>query len=245
MKQHTAKWVVGLVIVFIGINLILKTAGIEFSLFFTGWWTIPIILIAIISMSGTGVGPWNFGLLVLGSWLLANQRGWIPDWFNSAYVVGAAIIGFGLLFIFNPRQQVQQQDHDQPHKASHQHTGAYRDHSGGSRKRDESENPSYTAIFAGQEIRNEADRLDGCTMFALFGGLTVDFTDAIIDHDIVIDASAVFGGIDIRFPANVRVVTRATPLFGGVDNKTVSPANSLAPTVTVRCLAAFGGVDIT
>jgi predicted membrane protein len=82
-------------------------------------------------------------------------------------------------------------------------------------------------------------------LFALFGGLTVDFRDARIDHDIMIDASAVFGGIDLMFPPDVRVVTRATPLFGGVDNKTRAPHAANAPTVTVRCLAAFGGVDIT
>jgi len=30
-----------------------------------------------------------------------------------------------------------------------------------------------------------------------------------------------------------------------VDNKTRAPHAANAPTVTVRCLAAFGGVDIT
>lgn len=238
MKHHTVKWTVGLVIVLIGLGMILRTAGIDFSPFFTGWWTIPIIIVAIVSMSGSGVGPWNFGLLVLGTWLLANQRGWIPDWFNSAYVVGAAIIGFGLLFIFNPRQQSADKEPERERPQQRSFTN-------GPRKRDADSNPSYTAVFSGQEIRNVAENLDGCTMFALFGGLTVDFSDAVIDHDILIDASAVFGGIDIRFPSGVRVVTRATPLFGGVDNKTPTPASSRAPTVTVRCLAAFGGVDIS
>ncbi|MDD3823743.1 MAG: LiaF-related protein [Sphaerochaetaceae bacterium] len=250
MRHNTAKLVVGLIIVFVGLNLILKAAGIEFSLFFTGWWAVPIILVAIISISGTGVGPWNFGLLVLGAWLLAEQRNWIPDWFDTKYVVGAAIIGFGLLFIFNPRQQQRDPDtsehagrtYEQPHREPRQESAKRNE---GPRKTDDSDNPSYTAVFAGQEIRNASGNLDGCTMFALFGGLTVDLRDACIDHDIVIDASAVFGGIDIHFPPNVHVVTRATPLFGGVDNKTKKPAVFGAPTVTVRCLAAFGGVDIS
>lgn len=241
MKHQSAKWAVGLVIVFMGLSLILRTAGIEFSPFFTGWWTIPIIVVAIVSMSGSGVSPWNFGLLVLGSWLLANQRGWIPDWFNSAYVVGATIIGFGLLFIFNPRQQTT----DREQEVRSRPRAEQRFSATETRKSDGSSNPSYTAIFAGQDIRNVTENLDGCTMFALFGGLSVDFSDAVIDHDILIDASAVFGGIDIRFPANVRVETRATPLFGGVDNRASKRAKTIAPTVTVRCLAAFGGVDIS
>ncbi|HCG62864.1 MAG: hypothetical protein A2Y31_12345 [Spirochaetes bacterium GWC2_52_13] len=255
MKQNTAKVLVGLIIVFVGINLILKAAGIEFSFFFTGWWTLPIIIVAIVSMTSGGVGPWNFGLLLLGFWLLANQQDWIPQWFNSTYVVGAAIIGFGLLFIFNPRHQEdsQEREHVDPDRSSYRSEGRRESHesrgqspysTNSSSKRDNTDYPSYTAVFSGQEIRNSADNLDGSTLFALFGGLTVDFRDARIDHDIIVDASAVFGGIDIRFPSNVRVVTRATPLFGGVENKAKDPLDRSVPTVTVRCLAAFGGVDI-
>jgi|GEM_PF-505957 len=255
MKQNTAKVLIGLIIVGVGINLILKAAGIEFSFFFNGWWTLPIIVVAIVSMTSGGVGPWNFGLLLLGFWLLANQQDWIPQWFNSTYVVGAAIIGFGLLFIFNPRHQEDSQEREhveqdgrsyrsEGRRESHENRGQDRYSTNSTSKRDDTVNPSYTAIFSGQEIRNSADNLDGSTLFALFGGLTVDFRDARIDHDIIVDASAVFGGIDIRFPSNVRVVTRATPLFGGVENKAKEPLDHSVPTVTVRCLAAFGGVDI-
>ncbi|OHD62981.1 MAG: hypothetical protein A2101_04395, partial [Spirochaetes bacterium GWF2_52_7] len=189
MKQNTAKVLVGLIIVFVGINLILKAAGIEFSFFFTGWWTLPIIIVAIVSMTSGGVGPWNFGLLLLGFWLLANQQDWIPQWFNSTYVVGAAIIGFGLLFIFNPRHQEdsQEREHVDPDRSSYRSEGRRESHesrgqspysTNSSSKRDNTDYPSYTAVFSGQEIRNSADNLDGSTLFALFGGLTVDFRDA-------------------------------------------------------------------
>lgn len=252
MKQNAAKYIIGLIIVVAGIGIILKAAGIEFSLFFEGWWTLPIIIIAVVSMSNGGIGPGNFALLLIGAWLLANQREWLPQWFNSAYIIGAAVIGFGLLFIFNPRKE-EETSGERPsrshephhHEAPRQSRQHEEQKSGISSQQDTGAHPSYTAIFSGQDIRNSADNLDGSTLFALFGGLTVDFRDARIDHDILIDASAVFGGIDLMFPPNVRVVTKATPLFGGVDNKTRPPRAVDAPTVTVRCLAAFGGVDIT
>src|SRR5690554_2689596 len=100
MRHTTAKWLVGIVIVIVGLNLILKTAGFGFNLFFNGWWTLPLILIGVTSMINSALTPWNFAMVVLGFWLLANQRGWIPSWLNSSYIIGAAIIGFGLLFIF-------------------------------------------------------------------------------------------------------------------------------------------------
>ena len=251
MKQNAAKYMIGLIIVVVGIGIILKAAGIEFSLFFEGWWTLPIIIVAVVSMGSGGIGPGNFALLLIGAWLLANQRDWLPQWFNSAYIIGAAVIGFGLLFIFNPRKDEDgPESPDRSHEAYQRETPRQaRDQSGykgsNSAHKDMDSHPSYTAIFSGQDIRNSTDNLDGSTLFALFGGLSVDFRDARIDHDILIDASAVFGGIDLMFPSNVRVVTKATPLFGGVDNKTRPPRSVDAPTVTVRCLAAFGGVDIT
>lgn len=247
MKQNSAKYLVGLIIVVVGIGIILRAAGIEVSLYFDGWWTLPLIIIAVVSMANGGIGPGNFALLLIGVWLLANQRDWIPQWFNSAYIVGAAIIGFGLLFIFNPKKETsgdgeRREDSREQRRSGSERPGPNRSKSSQS---DHDANPSYTAIFSGQDIRNAATNLDGSTLFALFGGLTVDFRDARIDHDIMIDASAVFGGIDLMFPPDVRVVTRATPLFGGVDNKTRALHAANAPTVTVRCLAAFGGVDIT
>ena len=254
MKQNTSKLVIGLVIILFGLSLILRTAGMEFTLFFTGWWAALMMVIAVISMASGDVGPGNFALLALGAYLFADQRDWIPQWFNSAYLIGAVVIGFGLLFIFGPKKE-----HERSQGESSRYRGysfnerkdstTYRSGNSGSTSRsrgrqDGEPNPSYTAVFSGQDIRNSASDLDGCTLFALFGGLDVDFRDAVITHDIVIDATAVFGGIDLRLPQDVRVVTKATPLFGGVDTKRYNPESSTLPTVTVRCLVAFGGIDI-
>jgi len=237
MKQNTAKLLIGLIIILVGLNLILHAANVKFSLFFKGWWTLPIILIAISSVLKDGVKLGNFGLLLVGLWLLGNQRGWVPKGVPNTFIAGGVIIIFGLLFIFFPRKS-DTTNTENPH-ARRQHAFST------SAKQDAAFNPSYTAIFSGQEIHNTTDDLDGCTLLALFGGLSADFRDAQIKGDIMVDASAIFGGIDLRFPPTVRVVTKATPLFGGVDNKAREPLDSDAPTVTVRCLAVFGGVDIT
>jgi len=258
MKQDTSKLVIGLVIILFGLSLILRTAGVEFTLFFTGWWAVLMIVIAIISMVSGDVGPGNFALLSLGAYLFADQRNWIPQWFNSAYLIGAVVIGFGLLFIFGPKkeQETSRSDSYQSRSHSHNHrenSGAHRDphvrertsrDRSTKRRADGDPNPSYTAVFSGQDIRNTASDLDGCTLFALFGGLDVDFRDAVITRDIVIDATAFFGGIDLKLPQDVRVITRATPLFGGVDTKRDTPESDDLPTVTVRCLVGFGGIDI-
>ncbi len=254
MKQNTTKLVIGLVIILFGLSLILRTAGIEFTLFFTGWWAVLMMIIAVISMVSGDIGPGNFALLALGVYLFADQRNWIPQWFNSAYLIGAVVIGFGLLFIFGPKKEQESSRGDSSRYRGYsfndrKESDAYQSGSSSSTRsskgrQDGESNPSYTAVFSGQDIRNSASNLDGCTLFALFGGLDVDFRDAVITHDIVIDATAFFGGIDLKLPQDVQVVTKATPLFGGVDTKRYNPESSRLPTVTVRCLVAFGGIDI-
>jgi len=240
MRHTTAKWLVGIVIVIVGLNLILKTAGFGFNLFFNGWWTLPLIIIGVASMINSALTPWNFAMVVLGFWLLANQRSWIPSWLNSSYIIGAAIIGFGLLFIFNPYNQTTNEQQKDEKRTDH-HKKPFSEHA----RKDDATSPNYTAIFSGQEIKSIPSQLDGATLLAFFGGLSIDFRDAIINQDIIIDATALFGGLEIKFPTNVNVEVKSTPLFGGVENNIKSSANVNKPTVTVRSLAVFGGIEIS
>ena len=78
---------------------------------------------------------------------------------------------------------------------------------------------------------------------ATFGGVKCDLREAIINEDIVINASAIFGGIEILVPENVQIKVKSVPIFGGVDNKA---QNNEADehTIYVKATCMFGGVDI-
>ncbi len=81
-------------------------------------------------------------------------------------------------------------------------------------------------------------------LFAVFGGLEIDFTDAVWSSDeVVIDAYAVFGGIDIKVPDGVDVVNQAVAVFGGADVKRITPVPG-GRRVVLKGLAAFGGMDV-
>lgn len=239
MKHNTAKWIVGLIIIAVGVNLILKSAGISFSLFFKGWWSVPIILFAIGSMIRMGISAWNFGLFIFSLWLLANQQNWIPSWLNSSYIIGAAVIGFGLLFIFNPYQKEKENviiDDKEVKVEINPRSSSIED---------ENTNPSYTAIFSGRQIKNRSKNLESLTALAFFGGIELNLRNAEIEKDIVIDLTAIFGGVEIKLPDNVNVVLKVTPLLGGVENSVVNQDIEGRATVTLRCLAAFGGVEVS
>jgi hypothetical protein len=78
--------------------------------------------------------------------------------------------------------------------------------------------------------------------YAAFGGVDIDFTDAVWTSDeIVVDALAMFGGLRIRVPAGVEVIDRTTAIFGGTHVRRTTPG---AKRVIVRGLALFGGINV-
>ena len=66
----------------------------------------------------------------------------------------------------------------------------------------------------------------------------------MINGDCVINASAVFGGIDIYVPGGMNVKVNSTSIFGGVSGKERrnDPANQHTLYLNATCL--FGGVEI-
>ncbi len=103
-----------------------------------------------------------------------------------------------------------------------------------------------SAVFSGRDIRVDNSYFNGADLSALFGGIDMNLKNALIKKNVTIDVKAVFGGIDIIMPADVRVVVDITPILGGVENGTRTPlgADENTPTVFVRGTCLFGGVEI-
>lgn len=99
-----------------------------------------------------------------------------------------------------------------------------------------------TAVFSGSEINCAGQTFTGTDLTAVFGGIDCDLRGASIEKDCRINVTAVFGGIDIYMPENVNVKTNITGIFGGVDSTV--PSRPDAPTVYIDGTCIFGGVDI-
>ncbi len=89
--------IMGLVLVAIGIILILQVFDvIKGTIFFNGWWTLFLIIPAIMSMSRTGFTIGNGILLVLGVGFLLREQGWnFTQYFVPAIFI---VVGIGVLF---------------------------------------------------------------------------------------------------------------------------------------------------
>jgi predicted membrane protein len=105
-----------------------------------------------------------------------------------------------------------------------------------------------SGIFSGPEVATTSQSFRRASLVGLFGGVILDLRDARpAPEGAVVTATAVFGGVQILVPRGWRIATASTPIFGGVEDKTVraAPLPDDAPTLRVDALAVFGGVEIT
>ena len=98
------------------------------------------------------------------------------------------------------------------------------------------------ATFSGQKL-NITDEFKGMDLEAIFGGIDCHLEKAKINDDVLIKASAIFGGIDIFVPEGYNVKVESTSIFGGVDNKKMT-FDEKNKTIYIKAVCIFGGVDI-
>lgn len=81
--------------------------------------------------------------------------------------------------------------------------------------------------------------------FALCGGVDLDLTEAVLeDREVTINATAIFGGIDIVVPDGVAVRTTGVGIFGGFDGVNDDGGTPGAPLIRVTGMTLFGGVTV-
>ena len=101
---------------------------------------------------------------------------------------------------------------------------------------------NYFAAFSGQDVNLSNKKFNGSDVTACFGDIKLDLREAIIEKDIVINASSILGGINILVPEDVNVIVKSTSIFGGVTNKKENTNSKKNIYINAMCM--FGGVDI-
>ena len=198
----------------------------DINIFFDGWWTLFIIIPCFIGLFKENEKTGNFiGLLIGVALLLACQN--IIDFhliWKLAFPTILVIIGVSLIF----KDTIGGKVNSEIKKLNEKRNG---------------EN-GYCATFAGQNVNFDGQNFTGADLTAVFGGLKCDLRNAIIDSDVVINASSTFGGIEIYVPSNVKIKIKSTPIFGGVENKANTKADENSHTIYINSTAVFGGVEI-
>lgn len=102
----------------------------------------------------------------------------------------------------------------------------------------------YCATFSGQDVKFENQEFKGADLTAVFGGVKCDIKNAIINQDVVINATGIFGGVEIYVPENCNVKIKSASIFGGVTDKKKYKENTEGHIIYINATCIFGGVDI-
>jgi class 3 adenylate cyclase len=101
-------------------------------------------------------------------------------------------------------------------------------------------------IMSGSDHRGRWHPAPTTNVLALMGGCTLDLRAAEIEgSELVINAVAIMGGIDVIVPEGIQVEMTGLAIFGGKDCrvKDVQPVPG-SPVVRVRVFALMGGVTV-
>jgi len=230
MRNKLSNIIWGLIFIIIGVGFAGDAMNLwEFNLFFRGWWTLLIIIPCLVSIIAHGINVGSITGLIIGIMLLAaHYVSFRINFWRLIIPTILIIIGLKIIFQGFRRKKV----YAEPTIHVEGQTGFH-----GSDKRE------YSAVFSSNNIKI-TDRFTGADLNAIFGGIALDLRDAIIDSDVEITATAVFGGIDIYVPRGVQIKINNIPIFGGVSNKSGLSQDPGAYTIYLNSTTMFGGIDI-
>jgi len=102
------------------------------------------------------------------------------------------------------------------------------------------------SVFGGVKKTILSKNFRGGEVVNVFGGAELDFTQANINGQVVIDITQIFGGTKIVVPSNWRVVPDLAAVFASVDDKRIrTTANADSDKILVlKGVSIFAGVDI-
>lgn len=224
-KSNQVLW--GIILIGIGLLLGMNAFGItSVNLFFDGWWTMFIIVPCVAGLVSGNDRTGNLIGLCVGVFLLLCCQDILDFELMWKLLLPAVIVLFGVKMIFGSFSSGK----------STQILQRLQDGNGQLRY--------GTAVFSGQKMNFSGEVFQGAELNAVFGGIDCDLRNAIFQQDCVIQASAIFGGIDILVPSNINIKVTSNSIFGGASNKAANPHNELAPTLYINCTCMFGGVEI-
>lgn len=219
---------VGVLILFVGLFLLLKRMGLMLPDWLFSW---PMILIAvgfIMGVKGKFQGVTWFIVTLVGCVFLVGKI--MPyDWNVSRFVWPSILVVIGIYLI----------------------------------GRATSKRQNYEKIFSADDSANMDDYIQGTTLFSgtnkvilsknfkggsittMFGGTELNFSQADIQGEVVLDITTMFGGVEIIVPSHWDVKVDVNTVFGGIEDKRmIPPAIPSNKVLILKGSCTFGGVDL-
>lgn len=216
----------GVVLIVIGVIFALNALGItSIDIFFDGWWTLFIIIPSFIGLIKNDNKTWSLIWLIIGILILLSVQNIISFDIIGKLLIPIVLVIIGLSLIFRDTINKRVSDKIKTLNAS-------------------GEKEEYCSTFGSQNVNFSGKDFNGANIDAIFGSVDFNLENSTVLDDKVINATAVFGKIEITAPSNVNIKVKSTPIFGSTQNKVKKPYDEHIPTIYINSVAIFGGVDI-
>jgi predicted membrane protein len=219
--------ILGLILILAGGGMIFDRMGFfEFGSLISVWWPMIIVAAGAVQLYRRSVSyAWGAVIILFGALMQLDRLDILNGhWIDFFWPLILIVIGVSILFPEGKRKNV----------------------FGNSTIETSEDYIEQFNIFSGSDIRFTSKNLKGGSVTAIFGGSNIDLTESDLASDgATIDATAIFGGIDIIVPEDWKVEATGVPIFGGWGNKTKNKNLDIpGPILKIRCVAVFGGIDV-
>jgi predicted membrane protein len=235
METHlyTRSWpriLFGAAVLIIGVIFLLDNLGVVYSWEYLRYWPILLILLGGVKMfepTGTSSRVFWGVVALVGVLLLLDRLDVLEFRFWDLWPVILILLGFAVL-------------------RGSQYSRALRH--GSDRMKERTEPDPYvrmSAVLGGTTVTNTSSDFRGGEVTAIMGGGKVDLRQSSIKSgEARLDVFTFWGGIEILVPRGWTVVVQASPIMGGIEDKTDHTQPATQGRLVITGSAIMGGVEI-
>jgi predicted membrane protein len=259
-RPRSGKILAGMVLLAVGIILMLRNLGYFFPHWLFSWPVILIVLGLFIGFRHNFRNPGGLILIAIGGLFLAEKLN--PGVMFHQFIIPVVIMFFGLWMIFGRNRrpnwsnpQDSNNNPEDPKLTGSETTGIpdpdHKQYYSGYKPyySDTATNDDYlemTSIFGGNKRIVLSKNFRGGEVVTIMGGAEINFSQADIQGQAVLDVTQVMGGTKIIVPANWDVKSEMAVILGGNEDKRIIQPGATDPNkvLVIKGTSVLGGIDI-
>lgn len=229
-RQHdnsgSGLWV-GIVILCIGLFFFVDKLNVDLPRWIFSWPMLLILIGVVMGAKHKFQGPGWIILILVGGVFLVNDIVHF-DWNIRRFMWPAIMIVVGIYLIGKASTRKQQYDEylAEPGVTNDDYLQS-------------------TAVFSSTNKVVLSKNFKGGNVTTVFGGTELNFMQADINGEAVLDITTLFGGVEIVVPANWDVKMDVNTVFGGIEDKRMIQAmHNSGKILIIKGSCTFGGVDL-
>lgn len=238
------RMVIGLLIIAAGILLLLDSLDVTSDFNVGDYWPVILIVIGL----GKVLQPkryrqiyWGVVFMAIGALFLLNNLGYIRFWFDDLWPIILILIGIEILRLGLFKKKFRMGCCGFQHKERENFKGW----AGISDSNDvDKDYIDVSVILGGGKYTFMNKKLKGGTVSAIMGGCELDLKNAEMEQDrMILETSAIMGGIEVRVPTHWQVIIEGSPILGSMEDKTAKAENPTKKLI-LKGASIMGGVEV-